>query len=68
MDWLPYLTQLSRRPAALKYTGIYPMLPDPVQEFLNACDYQTKKETLRILARLTEESSFEKQQRPLRPL
>jgi len=21
MDWLPYLTQLSRRPAALKYTG-----------------------------------------------
>lgn len=60
MDWLPYLTQLSRRPAALKYTGIYPMLPDPVQEFLNACDYQTKKETLRILARLTEESSFEK--------
>jgi hypothetical protein len=32
MDWLPYLTQLSRRPAALKYTGIYPMLPQEVHE------------------------------------
>ncbi len=59
MDWLPYLTQLSRRPAALKYTGIYPMLPDLVQDFLNDCDYQTKKEALRVLARLTDESSFE---------
>ncbi|MGI6709589.1 conserved hypothetical protein [anaerobic digester metagenome] len=52
MDWLPYLTQLSRRPAALKYTGIYPMLPDPVREFLSSCDYQAKKEVLRVLARL----------------
>ena len=60
MDWLPYLTQLSRRPAALKYTGIYPMLPEPVQEFLNTCDYQTKRETLKVLARLSIESGFEK--------
>ncbi|MFY9385667.1 MAG: hypothetical protein WAQ10_07845, partial [Dethiobacteria bacterium] len=42
----------SRRPAALKYTGIYPMLPDPVREFLSSCDYQAKKEVLRVLARL----------------
>ncbi|MGB4618408.1 MAG: IS21 family transposase [Dethiobacteria bacterium] len=60
MDWLPYLTQLSRRPAALKYTGIYPMLPEPVQEFLNTCDYEAKKETLKVLARLSIESGFEK--------
>jgi hypothetical protein len=31
MDWLPYLTKLSRRPAALSNTGIYPLLPDPVR-------------------------------------
>jgi len=31
MDWLPYLAQLSRRLVALKYTGIYPMLPREVQ-------------------------------------
>jgi hypothetical protein len=36
MDWLPYLMQLSRRRAALKYTGIYPMLPQEVQAFLDS--------------------------------
>jgi len=60
MDWLPYLTQLSRRPAALKYTGIFPMLPEPIQDFLSTCDYQTKKEALKVLARLSVESGFEK--------
>lgn len=60
MDWLPYLTQLSRRPAALKYTGIYPMLPKPVQDFLGTCDYETKKETLKVLAMLSAHSGFEK--------
>jgi len=34
MQWLPYLTQLSRCPGALKYIGIYQMLPDPIQEYL----------------------------------
>ena len=58
MEWLPYLTQLSRRPAALKYTGIYPMLPNEIQQFLDSCSYQAKKDTLRILAKLTEKSSF----------
>jgi transposase len=60
MDWLPYLTQLSRRPRALKYTGIYPMLPQDLQEFLDSCNYQTKKETLKVLAKLSERSSFSK--------
>lgn len=60
MDWLPYLTQLSRRPAALKYTGIYPMLPEPIQDFLSSCDYPCKKETLKVLAKLSEASGFNK--------
>lgn len=38
MDWLPYLTQLSRRQATLKYTGIYPLLPDSLWEYLSVCD------------------------------
>lgn len=33
MDWLPYLNQLARRPAALKYTGIYDLLPSTVRFF-----------------------------------
>ena len=60
MDWLPYLTQLARRPSALKYTGIYQLLPEAVQKFLTTCDRQTKKETLKILAKLSEESGFDK--------
>lgn len=60
MDWLPYLTQLSRRPAALKYTGIYPMLPEPIQDFLDNCDYPSKKETLTVLAKLSETNGFNK--------
>lgn len=50
MDWLPYLTQLSRRPAALKYTGIYPMLPGPLRNFLDSCDHSAKKAALTVLA------------------
>ena len=60
MNWLPYLTQLSRRPAALKYSGIYKLLPEPVQLFFDTCDYQVKKEALKALSRISEESSFEK--------
>lgn len=59
MDWFPYLTQLSRRSAALKYTGIYPMLPEKVQEFLDTCGYQAKKDTLKVLARLSEEKQLQ---------
>jgi hypothetical protein len=58
MDWLPYLTQLSRRPAALKYTGIYPMLPGPLRDFLDSCDHSSKKAALTVLAELSEASGF----------
>jgi len=60
IDWLPYLTQLSRRPRALKYTGVYTMLPQAVQEFLDTCDLPTKKEALKVLARLSQDNGFEK--------
>lgn len=36
------------------------MLREQVQEFLDACGYQAKEETLKVLARLSEESSFSK--------
>jgi transposase len=60
MQWLPYLTQLSRYPGALKYTGIYQMLPDPVQEYLEKCTKSEKGKLLRAIATLTEKSGFEK--------
>ena len=60
MDWIPYLTQLSKRPRALKYTGIYKMLPDVIQNFLNKCEYSEQRQALQILSDLTEKSSFNK--------
>ena len=58
MDWLPYLTQLSRRPGAYKYSGLPALLPPPVQEFLSACDRNRRKQTLQVLAQITEQTDF----------
>lgn len=60
MHWLPYLVQLSRRPAALKYSGIYEMLPEQVRDFLEKCDSSRKKDVLTILSELSMKSNFEK--------
>jgi len=59
MDWIPYLTQLSRSPGALKYTGIYSMLPGPVQVYLNGLDKKDQGKVLRVLAGLAESDGFE---------
>ena len=60
MEWLPYLNQLARRPGALKYTGIYQMLPQPVKEYMENISNPDKGKVLRAIADLTQKSSFEK--------
>lgn len=59
MKWLPYLTQLARSPGALKYTGIFPMLPESVQSFLERCHKGDKGKVLQAIATLTEKNGFE---------
>ena len=59
MQWLPYLTQLSHRPGALKYTGIYEILPDAVKDYLDKCNKSDKGKVLKTIAHLTEKSGFE---------
>jgi hypothetical protein len=59
MQWLPYLTQLSRNPGALKYTGIYQMLPDPVRDYIEKCEKPEKGKVIRAIAKLTENGNFE---------
>lgn len=59
MDWIPYLTQLSRRPGALKYSGIYKMLPDPLKNYLDGCKKRERGKVLAGIARLCSNSSFE---------
>jgi len=58
MNWIPYLTQLSRRPAALKYSGIYELFPEEVKTFLESLSIPGKKEILSVLARLSQEADF----------
>lgn len=59
MKWLPYLTQLSRCPGALKYTGIYQLLPESVKEYLEKCNKSNKGKVLQVIAALTEKNGFE---------
>ncbi len=60
MQWLPYLNQLARCPGALKYTGIYQMLPQPVKEYMEDLSKQDKGKVLKAIANITQKSSFEK--------
>ena len=59
MQWLPYLVQLSRSPGALKYSGIYEMLPDPLKEYLDKRSKSERGVVLRGIASLCESNSFE---------
>lgn len=59
MQWLPYLTQLSRSPGALKYTGIYALLPETMQQFLERCDKSERGKVLQAVAAFTEKQGFD---------
>jgi hypothetical protein len=59
MQWLPYLTQLSKRPGALKYTGIYQMLPKSLRQYLEGCDKKGTGKILRAIAELVANSNFD---------
>lgn len=49
MNWIPYLDLISKRPTALKYTGIYKELPKIWQEYIEDLDYLKKKEAIKTL-------------------
>ncbi len=59
MQWLPYLTQLSCKPNALKYSRIYTMLPEPLIDYLQQCNRSETGKVLRVIAALTRKNGFE---------
>lgn len=59
MDWIPYLQRLARCPTALKYTGIYEMLPLPLQEHLTSLPRSERSRLLKVLHEFTEGSDFD---------
>lgn len=60
MQWIPYLNQLAKKPGALKYSGIYPMMPATMQEYLSKCRKDEQKRVLQVLERITKEAGFDK--------
>jgi len=59
MEWLPYLRQLSLRPRALKYSGIYDMMPTAMKQFLEGCSNTETGKVLKVLAELTDRTEFD---------
>ncbi|MBC3804258.1 IS21 family transposase [Acetobacterium fimetarium] len=59
MDWLPYLKQLSLRPRALKYSGIYEMMPESMQTYLASCSSSEVGQILKLLSELTGRTGFD---------
>ena len=59
MEWLPYLKQLSMRPRALKYSGVYDMMPSSMKQFLEGCSNSEIGKVLKVLSELTDRTGFD---------
>lgn len=59
MLWLPYLELMAKRPTALKYSGLFKELPSSLQMFLQGCDYEKKKEVLKVFSKMSYDTSME---------
>jgi hypothetical protein len=53
MNWVPYLELLSKRPTALKYTGLYSELPVALKDYLDKSSYDSKKQLLKLFSKIT---------------
>lgn len=49
MNWIPYISLMSKRPNAIKYTGFYEELPEVWKNHLESLDNSEKKEVLTAL-------------------
>ena len=58
MDWIPYLKYIARKPRSLKNSGIYGMMPQSMQIYLDGCESSERGKILKVLAELTECSGF----------
>lgn len=59
MDWIPYLRYIARKPRSLKNSGIYAMMPDSMQMYMDSCESRDRGKILKVLAELTERSGFD---------
>ena len=60
MYWIPYLGLMSKRPTALKYTGLFNQLPITLRNYLSNCNYECKKQSLEIFTKMTIHTNMDK--------
>ena len=58
MDWIPYLRYIARKPRSLRNSGIYDLMPEPMQIYMDSCESSERGKILKVLADLTERSGF----------
>lgn len=59
MDWVPYLRYIARKPRSLRNSGIYGMMPEPMQIYIDGCEGSERGKILKVLAELTERGGFD---------
>jgi hypothetical protein len=59
MMWIPYLSQLSIRPRAVKYSGVYEMFPENVKQYIAKSSGGDISRIMRMIAELTKKSGWE---------
>lgn len=59
MDWIPYLTSISRKPRSLFNSGLYDMMPDNMQKYMKLCNSSDRGTILKVLAELTKRTGFD---------
>lgn len=58
MDWIPYLKYIARKPRSLRNSGIYDMMPQNMQLFMDSCENKERGRVLKVLAELTDRTGF----------
>lgn len=58
MDWVPYLTCIARKPRSLRNSGLYDMMPQTIQIYMDNCESKDRGRVLKILAELTDRTGF----------
>ena len=58
MDWIPYLKYIARKPRSLRNSGIYSMMPQTMQLYLDSCESSERGKILKVLSELTERTGF----------
>ncbi len=59
MDWLPYLKYIARKPRSLRNSGIYEMMPESMQMYMDSCKSSDRGRILKVLSELTDRTGFD---------